>query len=85
MVEKKRLLIERLEEYRTALITRTVTRGLPPEAARAAGLDPSPRMKPSGVEWLGRYAGSVGKRLRIYATSADVRKAWVPVYGRGLG
>ena len=53
LVEKKRLLIERLEEYRTALITRTVTRGLPPEAARAAGLDPSPRMKPSGVEWLG--------------------------------
>ena len=51
-VEKKRLLIERLEEYRTALITRTVTRGLPPEAARAAGLDPSPRLKPSGVEWL---------------------------------
>ena len=53
LMEKKRLLIERLEEYRTALITRTVTRGLPPEAARAAGLDPSPRLKPSGVEWLG--------------------------------
>ena len=52
LVEKKRLLIERLEEYRTALITRTVTRGLPPEAARAAGLDPSPRLKASGVEWL---------------------------------
>ena len=53
LVERKRRLIERLQEYRTALITRTVTRGLPPEAARAAGLDPSPRMKPSGVEWLG--------------------------------
>ena len=53
LVEKKRRLIERLQEYRTALITRTVTRGLPPEAARAAGLDSSPRMKPSGVEWLG--------------------------------
>ena len=53
LVEKKRRLIERLQEYRTALITRTVARGLPPEAARAAGLDPSPRMKPSGVEWLG--------------------------------
>ena len=53
LVAKKRLLIERLEEYHTALITRTVTRGLPPEAARAAGLDPSPRLKPSGVEWLG--------------------------------
>ena len=53
LVAKKRLLIERLEEYRAALITRTVTRGLPPEAASAAGLDPSPRFKPSGVEWLG--------------------------------
>ena len=53
LVAKKRLLIERLEEYRTALITRTVTRGLPPEAARASGLDPSPRLRPSGVEWLG--------------------------------
>ena len=53
LTEKKRLLIERLEEYRTALITRTVTRGLPPEAARTAGLDPSPGLKASGVEWLG--------------------------------
>lgn len=53
LIAKKRLLIERLREYRTALITRSVTRGLPPEAARAAGLDPSPRLKPSGVEWLG--------------------------------
>ena len=53
LVEKKQRLIERLREYRAALITRTVTRGLPPEAARAAGLDLSPRLKPSGVEWLG--------------------------------
>ena len=53
LVAKKRQLIERLQEYRTALITRTVTRGLPPDAARAAGLDPSPRLKPSGVEWFG--------------------------------
>ena len=53
LVDKKRRLIERLQEYRTALITRTVTRGLPPEAARAAGLDLSPPLKPSGVEWLG--------------------------------
>ena len=43
LVEKNRLLIERLAEYRTAMITRAVTRGL----------DPSARLKPSGVEWLG--------------------------------
>ncbi len=53
LVAKKRTLIERLKEKRTALISRTVTRGLPPDAARAAGLDPHPRLKPSGVEWLG--------------------------------
>ena len=54
LAAKMRLFIERLREYRTALITRTVTRGLPPNAARVAGLDPSPRLKPSGVEWLGK-------------------------------
>lgn len=53
LVSKKRALIEKLKEKRSALISRTVTRGLPPEAARAAGLDPHPKLKPSGVEWLG--------------------------------
>ena len=53
LVAKQRRLIKRLQEYHAALITRTVTRGLPPEAARAAGLNPSPPLKPSGVEWLG--------------------------------
>ena len=71
LVAKKRLLIERLEEYRTALITRTVTRGLPPEAARAAGLDPSPRLKPSGVEWL----GAVPEHWEVTAFSREVEIA----------
>ena len=53
LVAKKRTLIERLKEKRTALISRTVTRGLPPEAARAAGLDSQPKLKPSGIDWLG--------------------------------
>ncbi len=52
LVEKKKQLIERLAEYRTALITQTVTRGLPPDVAEAEGFDPSPCLKPSGVEWL---------------------------------
>ena len=60
LVAKKRLLIERLEEYRTALITRTVTRGLPPEAARAAGMDPSPRAQAFGRRMAGRRAGALG-------------------------
>jgi len=53
LIAKKRELIDKLKEKRAALITRAVTRGLPPEAAKAAGLDPNPRMKDSGVEWLG--------------------------------
>lgn len=53
LVAKKRTLIERLKEKRTALISRAVTRGLPPDAARAAGLDPHPKLKPSGIDWLG--------------------------------
>jgi len=53
LVAKKQTLIERLKEKRTALISRTVTRGLPPDEARKAGLDPQPRLKPSGIDWLG--------------------------------
>lgn len=53
LVAKKRTLIERLKEKRTALISHTVTRGLPPDAARAVGLDPHPKLKPSGIDWLG--------------------------------
>lgn len=53
LIAKKRELIEKLKEKRTALISRTVTRGLLPEAARAAGLNPPPKFKPSGIEWLG--------------------------------
>lgn len=52
LVAKKRTLVERLAEKRTALISRTVTRGLPPDAAHAAGLDPHPTFKPSGIDWL---------------------------------
>lgn len=53
LVTKKRELIERLKEKRTALISRTVTRGLPPAAARAVGLPENPPLKPTGIEWLG--------------------------------
>ena len=53
LVAKKRQLIDKLKEKRSALIARTVTRGLPPEAAKAAGLEPNPEMKDSGIDWLG--------------------------------
>ena len=53
LVAQKRQLIAKLKEKRSALIARTVTRGLPPEAAKAAGLEPNPEMKDSGVDWFG--------------------------------
>lgn len=53
LIAKKHQLIDKLKEKRQALIARTVTRGLPPEAAKAAGLEPNVEMRDSGVEWLG--------------------------------
>ena len=53
LITKQKSLIERLDEYRTALVTRVVTKGLPAVAAEAAGLDPEPALKDSGVAWLG--------------------------------
>jgi len=43
LISKKELLIERLKEKRTAMISRAVTKGPNPDV----------RLKPSGVEWLG--------------------------------
>jgi type I restriction enzyme S subunit len=68
LVAKKRELIERLKEKRTALISRTVTRGLPPAAARAAGLPANPPLKPSALDWLDDIpAHWEVKRLRFVA------------------
>lgn len=53
LIAKKRQLIGKLKEKRSALIARAVTRGLPPEVAKATGLEPNPEMKDSGVEWFG--------------------------------
>jgi type I restriction enzyme, S subunit len=43
LIAKKQRIVELLNEKRTALISRAVTKGLNPKA----------KMKPSGVEWLG--------------------------------
>lgn len=52
LVGRKQQLITKLKEKRSALIARTVTRGLPSELAKAARLQPNPEMKDSGVAWL---------------------------------
>lgn len=53
LIAKHELLIERLTEYRTAVVAGAVTKGLPPDAARTAGLSPEPPLKPSEIEWIG--------------------------------
>jgi len=42
-IEKQKLVIEKLHLYKQSLITETVTKGL----------DPTAKMKPSGIEWIG--------------------------------
>ena len=54
LIKKKRRLIALLKEKRSAMISRTVTRGLPAETARGFGLEPHTRFKDSGIEWLGK-------------------------------
>lgn len=53
LIGKKQCLIGRLKEKRAALILQSTTRGLPPDASRAAGLQPRPKLRPSGIGWVG--------------------------------
>lgn len=54
LIEKQQELIALLKEKRQAVISHAVTKGLPPEAAQKAGLNPHPPLKDSGIEWLGQ-------------------------------
>jgi type I restriction enzyme S subunit len=75
LVAQKRQLIAKLKEKRSALIARTVTRGLPPEAAIAAGLEPAPAMKDSGVEWMGKIPVHwTAKAVRYIYRNCDSRR-----------
>ena len=77
LVASKRELIEKLKEKRTALISRTATRGLPPEVARAAGLNPYPKLKPSGIEWLGEIPAH-WEVSRLKFQLVKIEQGWSP-------
>ncbi len=62
LIAKKQRLIDLLQEKRTALITHAVTKGL----------DPSVRMKESGVEWLGEVPEHWGVRRLKYSLRAPL-------------
>ena len=72
LVARKERLIELLQEKRTALITRAVTRGL----------DPNVPMKDSGVEWLGEIPAHWEvkriKNLSTFVTSGS--RGWAEFY-----
>ena len=73
LVARKERLIELLQEKRTALITRAVTRGL----------DPNVPMKDSGVEWLGEIPAHWDvKRTKFAATlySGHTPSRQIPEY-----
>ena len=76
LISKKRLLLDRLAEFRTALITRTVTKGLPPQAARQAGLNPNPPLKASGVEWIGDIPEHWGVARLKWSATGNVNGVW---------
>ncbi|MGD1148595.1 MAG: restriction endonuclease subunit S [Thermoanaerobaculaceae bacterium] len=77
LVTKKQELVERLKEKRVALISRTVTRGLPPDAARAAGLDSHPKLRASGVACLGDLPGHWGANA-MRRLVAHLDQGWSP-------
>jgi len=81
LIAKKEALLKKLDEKRTALITRAVTKGL----------DPSAPMKESGLEWLGKipahwsitalhHITTLKSGESIIATMMDENEEF-PVYG----
>jgi type I restriction enzyme, S subunit len=82
LIAKKNQLIEKLREKRSALISRTVTRGLPPEAACAAGLDSYPKLKQSNIELLGAVPEhwSIAQLRRFAQMVTSGSRGWAEYY-----
>ncbi len=70
LIDKKRRLLELLEEKRLAVITHAVTKGL----------DPNAPMKDSGIDWLGQIPAHWGlKRLKFTGQLYDCKHV-TPTY-----
>ena len=67
LIAKKERLLALLEERRTALITRAVTKGL----------DPAVPMKESGVEWLGKVPAD-WQVVRLRHVLTGLQQGWSP-------
>ena len=89
-VGKMGALVRRLTEKRTALVSRTITGGLPPDAARVAGFDPHPKLRPSGIRWLGdvpehwevrrlKYHASINDEVLLETTDPGFEMSYVDI------
>jgi len=65
-IRKKKQLIKLLNEQKTAIINQAVTKGL----------DPNPKMKPSGIEWLGDIPEHWDKYKLKYLITKPIAGAW---------
>jgi len=78
LIEKTQRKIELLKEQRTSLINHTVTKGLPAEELKKAGLNPNVEMKDSGVEWIGEipihWENRNGSTLGLYSKGKGIKK-----------
>ena len=77
-IEKTKKSIEKLEEYKKAVITKAVTKGI----------DPNAKMKDSGVEWIGEipenWEITRNKFYVIISHGVDPKtEGDIPVYGSG--
>lgn len=77
-IEKTKKSIEKLEEYKKAVITKAVTKGI----------DPNAKMKDSGVEWIGEmpegWEITRNKFYVIISHGMDPKtEGDIPVYGSG--
>ncbi|MHB8276984.1 MAG: restriction endonuclease subunit S [Candidatus Humimicrobiaceae bacterium] len=65
-IEKQKLVIEKFKSYKQSLITEAVTKGL----------DPTVKMKPSGVEWIGDIPEGWGTIKNKYCSYIKGRIGW---------
>ena len=81
LVAKKRLLLERLAEYRTALITRTVTKGLTTASSQESRVDPEPAAQTVRGGMARGNAGALGCEAQV-RSSLGLTSARTEVYRR---
>lgn len=74
IIEKQKAVIEKLKLYKQSIITETVTKGL----------DPTVKMKPSGIEWIGDIPWDWNiKRLRYIGNCQNGISKSAEYFGEG--